>query len=127
MRGRFPRLALRLVLEWLELHKDELLENWQFIEEKKPLKKIAPLEQCYIPRVIDAKYIKNYTLYLRFSDGSDSEVDFEQELDGEIFELLRDIPFFRNFTVNQELHTVVWPNGADFAPEFLCEKLQVLA
>ncbi|MBW2407321.1 MAG: DUF2442 domain-containing protein [Deltaproteobacteria bacterium] len=78
-------------------------------------------------RVIDAKYIKNYTLYLRFSDGSDSEVDFEQELDGEIFELLRDIPFFRNFTVNQELHTVVWPNGADFAPEFLYEKLQVLA
>ena len=42
--GRFPRRALRLVLEWLELHKDELLENWQLIEEKKPLKKIAPLE-----------------------------------------------------------------------------------
>ena len=42
--GRFPRRALRLVLEWLELHKDELLVNWQFVEEKKPLKKIAPLE-----------------------------------------------------------------------------------
>ncbi|MBT8367017.1 MAG: DUF2442 domain-containing protein [Deltaproteobacteria bacterium] len=80
-----------------------------------------------IPRVVDAKYIKNYTLYLRFSDGSDGEVDFEQELDGEIFEPLRDMSFFRNFSVNQELHTVVWPNGADFAPEFLYEKLQVLA
>ena len=33
-----------LYLEWLELHKDELLENWQLVEEKKPLKKIAPLE-----------------------------------------------------------------------------------
>jgi hypothetical protein len=42
--GRFPRRALRLVLEWLELHKDELLENWQLAEENKPLKKIAPLE-----------------------------------------------------------------------------------
>ena len=42
--GRFPRRALRLVFEWLELHKDELLENWQLAEEKKPLKKIAPLE-----------------------------------------------------------------------------------
>ena len=42
--GRFPRRALRLVLEWLELHKDELLENWHLVEEKKPLKKIAPLE-----------------------------------------------------------------------------------
>ncbi len=42
--GRFPKRALRLVLEWLELHKDELLENWRLVEEKKPLKKIAPLE-----------------------------------------------------------------------------------
>ena len=42
--GRFPRRALKLVLEWLELHKDELLENWQLEEEKKPLKKIALLE-----------------------------------------------------------------------------------
>jgi hypothetical protein len=80
-----------------------------------------------IPRVIDAKHIKDYTLYLRFSDGSEGEVDFEQELEGEIFEPLRDIPYFKDFNVDQELHTVVWPNGADFAPEFLYEKLQVPA
>ena len=42
--GRFPKRALRLVMEWVELHKDELLENWQLAEEKKPLNKIAPLE-----------------------------------------------------------------------------------
>ena len=80
-----------------------------------------------IPRVIDAKYIKDYTLILRFSDGSEGEVNFEQELEGEIFKPLRDIPYFKNFIVDQELHTIVWPNGADFAPEFLYEKLQVLA
>ncbi len=80
-----------------------------------------------IPRVIDAKYIKDYTLLLRFSDGSEGEVDFEQELEGEIFKPLRDIPYFKNFSVHHELHTIVWPNGADFAPEFLYEKLQVLA
>jgi len=80
-----------------------------------------------IPRVIDAKYIKDYTLYLRFSDGSDGEVDLEHELDGEIFEPLKGISYFKDFIVNQEFHTVVWPNGADFAPEFLFERLQVLA
>jgi len=80
-----------------------------------------------IPRVTDAKHIKAYTLYLRFSDGSDGEVDLEQELDGEIFEPLKDISYFKDFSVNQEFHTVVWPNGADFAPEFLYEKLQVHA
>ena len=42
--GRFPKRALRHVIEWHEIHKDELIENWQFVEEKKPLKKIAPLE-----------------------------------------------------------------------------------
>lgn len=80
-----------------------------------------------IPRVIDAKYVKDYILYVRFSDGTDGEVDLEEELDGEIFEPLTDISYFKDFTVNQELHTVVWANGADFAPEFLYEKLQVLA
>ncbi len=53
-----------------------------------------------IPRVIDAKYIKGYTLFLRFSDGSEGEVDFEQELEGEIFEPLRNIPYFKNFSVH---------------------------
>ncbi len=80
-----------------------------------------------IPRVIDANYVDNYILHIRFSDGSEGEVDFENELDGEIFELLKDISYFRKFTVNQELHTVVWPNGADFAPEFIYEKLKVFA
>ena len=42
--GRFPKRALRLVFEWIELHKDELLENWRLAEDRRPLNKIAPLE-----------------------------------------------------------------------------------
>ena len=52
-----------------------------------------------IPRVIEAKYIKDYILFIRFSDGSEGDVDFEQEIEGEIFKPLRDIPYFKNFTV----------------------------
>jgi hypothetical protein len=80
-----------------------------------------------IPRVTDAKYVKDYILYLRFSDASDGEGDLEQDLEGEIFEPLGDIPYFKGFTVNQELHTFVWHKGADFAPEFLYDKLKLLA
>jgi hypothetical protein len=42
--GTFPKRALRLVLEWHELHKDELLENWELAVQRKPLKRVAPLE-----------------------------------------------------------------------------------
>lgn len=42
--GSFPRRALRLVLEWFELHKSELIENWELAQGRKPLKRIAPLE-----------------------------------------------------------------------------------
>ena len=41
--GRFPKRALKLVFEWLDIHKDELLENWQLAEGRRPLNKIQPL------------------------------------------------------------------------------------
>jgi hypothetical protein len=42
--GRFPRRALRLVLEWYELHKEELQENWERSRRREPLLPIDPLE-----------------------------------------------------------------------------------
>lgn len=42
--GKFPKRALNLVLEWVELHRKELLEDWQLAQKHQPLKSIAPLE-----------------------------------------------------------------------------------
>ncbi len=42
--GEFPERALRLVLEWANLHKQELIENWQLARQGQPLKRVAPLE-----------------------------------------------------------------------------------
>ena len=42
--GDFPARALKLVLEWTNLHKSELLENWQLARQGQPLRRIAPLE-----------------------------------------------------------------------------------
>jgi hypothetical protein len=42
--GRFPRRALRHVLEWFELHRDELRENWELARHQRPLRPIPPLE-----------------------------------------------------------------------------------
>ena len=44
VRGHFPGRALRLVLEWAELHKQELSENWERARHRQALKRIAPLE-----------------------------------------------------------------------------------
>ena len=42
--GDFPKRALRHVLEWLDLHQAELLENWKLIQARKSPYNIAPLE-----------------------------------------------------------------------------------
>ncbi len=80
-----------------------------------------------IPRLIEATYVHDFILHLQFSDGTEGDVDLEPELDGEVFTPLKDSAYFKRFTVNAELHTVTWPNGADFAPEFLYDKVQIPA
>ena len=44
VKGEFPKRALRAVLEWLDRHQGELLENWQLAQSDKQLKQIEPLE-----------------------------------------------------------------------------------
>jgi hypothetical protein len=69
--------------------------------------------------VTEAKYLRDYVIWLRFNDGAEGEVDLEAELEGEVFGPLRDLEQFKKFRVDPELDTVVWDNGADLAPEFL--------
>jgi len=75
----------------------------------------------------EAKYLHDYVIWLRFNDGAEGEVDLAKELEGEVFGPLREKRKFRRFRVDPELETVVWENGADFAPEFLYENMKVLA
>lgn len=67
-------------------------------------------------RLLEAKYIGGHRAWLRFSDGSEGEVDLLPHLWGPVFEPLRDPAAFARFAVRG---TLCWPNGADFAPEFL--------
>jgi hypothetical protein len=77
--------------------------------------------------VKEARYVRDYVLWLRFNDGAEGEVDLRGELEGEVFGPLQDRRLFRRFRVDPELETVVWENGADLAPEFLYETMAVLA
>lgn len=71
--------------------------------------------------VKEASYVEGYKLRIRFDNDEVKLVDLTDHLDGGIFELLKDISYFKSFEVNRDIDTVVWPNEADFSPEFLYE------
>jgi hypothetical protein len=77
-----------------------------------------------IPRVVEVKPLDGYRLWLRFHDGMAGTVDLANELWGPMFEPLKDAEFFARASVDPDLETVTWPNGADFAPEFLYHAAQ---
>ena len=77
--------------------------------------------------VTEARHLHDHVLWLRFSDGVEGEVDLAHELTGEIFAPLRDEQVFAGVSVHPEPRTVTWPNGADFAPEFLHSLIRVAA
>ena len=77
-----------------------------------------------LPKLTEAKYRGDYRVWLKFADGVEGEIDLEKELWGEMFEPLKQKTSFAQLSLSGELHTIVWPNGADFAPEFLYQKLR---
>jgi hypothetical protein len=72
-----------------------------------------------IPRVVEVQSLPNHCLWVRFLDGTAGTVDLSQELWGPMFEPLANQELFNQVRVDSELETVVWPNGADLAPEYL--------
>ena len=71
--------------------------------------------------VVDAKHVGEYKIEVTFENGEQRVVDLSAHLDGLIFEPLRDVAFFSSFRVDRDVDTIVWPNDADFSPDFLHE------
>jgi hypothetical protein len=60
-----------------------------------------------------------YVLEVTFDDRTKRKVDLQDMLYGEMYSPLRDPAFFERVTVDPEVHTIIWPNGADFDPAIL--------
>jgi len=69
--------------------------------------------------ITDVQYLDGYKLKLQFNTGETKAVDLKNELMGEVFAPLKDVDFFKQGKIIY--NTIEWPNGADFAPEFLYE------
>ena len=77
--------------------------------------------------VVDARHVRDHVVWLRFRDGTSGEIDLAPALQGPIMAPLRDVEFFKAFTIHPDFNTLVWPNGADFAPEFLHDNIHIRA
>lgn len=72
-----------------------------------------------IYRVTSVEVLQGYRLCVEFDDGKKQEIDLEPILAGELYGPLLDRAFFEQVQVDPEVHTIVWPNGADFDPATL--------
>ena len=86
-----------------------------------------------IYRVVSFAIVAPYILRVTFDDATTQVIDFSPILEGELYGPLRDVAFFNQVQLDPEVHTLVWPNGADFDPATLhdwpehLENLKVLA
>lgn len=60
-----------------------------------------------------------FTLRVQFDDGTEQLINFQPMLAGELYRPLRDLSVFNQVRLDMEVHTLVWPNGADFDPATL--------
>ena len=78
-------------------------------------------------RILEARVVGDFTVWLSFSDGTEGRVDLSGELDGPVFEPLKDAVFFAQLRLDPETRTITWPNGADLAPEYLYNRVKLAA
>ena len=81
-----------------------------------------------IYRVVGFEIVAPYTLSVRFDDDTAQTIDFRPVLSGELYSPLNDVNLFNGVRIDSEVHTLVWPNGADFDPATLHDRpIQVQA
>lgn len=69
--------------------------------------------------VKNAEYLGDYKVKVIFNNGRTGVADLSSALKGPVFEVLQNKSLFSKLKVDEELETIVWPNGADIAPEYI--------
>jgi len=72
-----------------------------------------------IHRIVSFEKVAPFTLRVHFADGISQVIDFGPVLKGELYGPLQDSALFDRVQIDPEVHTLVWPNGADFDPATL--------
>ncbi len=123
--GSLPRRAARLVSDWVAEHSVELAACWERGQPGRAARydrapgvdgKVTAMD------ITQVEVIEGHTVRLRFEDGTEKSVDLDPYLYGPVFEeIRRDPAVFAAVRVDADAGTIVWPNGADLAPDTLYE------
>ncbi len=70
-------------------------------------------------KVVAFEIVGPHTLRVEFDDGAAQVIEFGPMLQGELYGPLQDERLFRQVEIDPEVHTLVWPTGADFDPAVL--------
>lgn len=74
-----------------------------------------------MPSIKKVEYLIEYILKITFDNNEIKIVNLKNFIEGEIFEPLKEIDYFKSVKVDEDIETICWDNGADFSPEFLYE------
>ena len=124
---------MALVLEWAAEHRDELMEDWNLCSQLKTPEsnrtaEVEPAIRHTVSwRVTSVTPLPDFRLRVSFVDETAGEVDMRAflsnpNIDGTIFELLRDPAVFSQVRV--VLGVIQWPNGADLAPDAMYDAIR---
>jgi hypothetical protein len=124
--GDFPKDKEKLVLRWAQLHLDKLQQNWDFLINGKPPKRIQPLQKRgsywgkrYNPyhKIIGFVIVDDYLIRIFFNDGFSRAVDFYSLLKGPWYGQLLNLDLFNKvFIAHGNLY---WPNDVEFSSKDL--------
>jgi hypothetical protein len=72
-----------------------------------------------ICRVHSFQIVAPHTLRVKFDNDTEQVIHFDPMLAGKHYGPLRELAIFNQVKLDPEMHTLVWPNGADFDPATL--------
>jgi hypothetical protein len=75
------------------------------------------------PDITTAEVVRHGVLRLAFADGLSGEVDVLDRMRGPVFDEARSPEGFDRVDVDSETGTIIWPGGADLAPDTLYERV----
>ena len=78
------------------------------------------------PKLLEIKPLANYTLWLKYDDGTVGEVDLTEFTEKDVFKKIKDKTFFKQVYIDKETDAVAWNEDLDLCPDSLFLKLKGL-